>query len=531
VVGVRQREPVALCTKKVTATLICPRYKAADYSACDAHEPGGAMTRLFGPDEPHASAFTEAFIGSHRAFAEIVVDFMVPEWRAAERGAVPRGGLARSAPEKEKKPWRFFQWRIGGSAPAPRNNPPGPTVSPPTPPDSVLEVADQLRENARPPSPQREAQGRRTPPAASRIPLADGHVGDLRILDWRGTSRVEWHSPGSRAARPPLDVRWHRHNDGGRILLGAQSVGAGHVVYGTRLRHAPGEEDILDLEEMVTALHLADGRIRWRWRNVSLACTPQIHDEVVLLRREETLWAVDLHTGRVRWTVDTPGAHAEEAGISHGRAIFHAGPRFQAVDLRTGRTAWEVKASRHAPRPMTGTSLVVLAGEEGIRAVTSSTGQDAWRVPGLGAENRVPAVTRDHVIFWTWDGVLHAVETVTGRRAWTLRSNAGYPGDDPLAHHGVVLYRDGELGDAVLCAVDEERGRPLWQVPMEETLSGNVGVRRNQVFVATSHNEMTVLELETGRLLWRLFTPIAGMRATEDVVLLWNSGRVVCLEE
>lgn len=527
-----------MCMARVTSSLLCPFHEGGRYAECQAMEAGPPLCRTFAPDAPEAGAFNLKFIESHPAFAAIVVDFMAPDWQREAASGRPQSGYRRSsgrAPETPRSTPRFFvQWRLGRSKDGAEASDtiPQPAV------ESVLESGDAIAgATVVPPSPpiatpatSLRRPGRVEPVAESRLRRSPDFLGDLRLVERREHLRVEWSSPGSRAQRPPLDLRWHASFDSGTLLLGPQSGRRGCLVYATRMRQTPGERTLSSHEEMVTALSLDEGGGLWRWRNLSLACPAQVVGDLVLLRRNDALWAVETRTGRRRWTCEAGGRHPHQSAIADGKAIFHADHHFRAVDLRSGLATWEVSASRYAPRPVASGDRVVLAGDQELRAVSAADGRDRWRLKCQGPGNRIPATCDERVVFWTWDGFLHAVEAGQGRRLWSRRGRTAWPGDDPLLDAGWVFYRDGDLGDPWLYALDADRGDLHWSVPLEENIAANVCARGPLLYVLNTHQDVVALDRRSGELLWRLSLPVAGMTLVEGALVCWASGVLYCFD-
>lgn len=570
-VGLQGQRPAAFCTRNLFGRYVCPKVTEENYVECHGHQEGEPLVRLFSNEGAEANAFHPPILQADPDFVEIMIQFMVPDWRK-ESDAL--GAQARGAPPSTAASSWF------GFRPAPPASP----SSPPSPPrrassrppflpkggrrqeESVLEAGsgqehaeaeDSCSTIERPPGagkinrlrglagadePEVVGSSYRPNPqggeghvpdqpyrgsAVTRMVRSRHYQGELQLVERRGLLQVEWAADAS-SRRPPLTLVWHSSYGSGKLLLGPHSASPSFVVYGTQLRMNPQETSLWARHDIVCALDMQHGNLLWRWRNVFLACPPQIVEGVVLLRRLDTLWAVDEATGQRLWDEPVEGEHAEEAGLAEGKAVFHTGRRFRAVDLKTGRTLWEVAASLRSPRPVASGPRILLAAEDHIRAVSASSGTDLWRVTCHGPENRVPAVSDSHVVFWTWDAHLHALRSSTGRREWSLRGRTFYPGDDPVISDGWVFVRDGDLGDSFLVALDEGKGRVRWQVPLEESIAGSLGVQGRQVLLLNAQGEIVSLERDTGALVWKLACPASGLMLVRERLLVWSEGVLYC---
>lgn len=559
-VGLVGQQPAAFCVRNLFGGYACPRTADTTYPECPGYQEGEPLVRLFSNEGAEANAFHPPILQADPAFVEIMIQFMVPDWRAQAESGPSRGrtggasaswfGLKASRPSTPPPP---------AAPPAPRSprrggrpsplgghhheesflesgemwmpaiaaepafssepaTPPGEASRPPS--AEAAKTEDRSRQGHVPDQPYRSS-------AINRLERSRSYLGDLHLVDRRGLLQVEGVGEKS-LRRLPLTLLWHSSYGSGRLLLGPSSASRRFVVFGTQLRRNPQDTSLWARHDIACALDMQHGDLLWRWRNMFLACPPQILEGVVLLRRLDTLWAVDEATGQRLWDEPAEAEPSGELGLADGKVIFHTGRRFRAIDLKTGMKLWESGASARSPRPVAAGPRIVLAADDHIRAVSGSSGMELWRLGCHGPENRVPAVSDSHVVFWTWDAHLHAVRSSTGRRAWSVRGRTFYPGDDPVLSEGWVLVRDGDLGDPCLVALDEEGGRVRWQVPLEDTLPGSLGVFGRQVILLNTQGEVVALERDTGRLLWRLSCPASGLVLSGDRLLVWSEGVLYC---
>ncbi|MDF2627720.1 MAG: hypothetical protein K0R39_1551 [Symbiobacteriaceae bacterium] len=172
------------------------------------------------------------------------------------------------------------------------------------------------------------------------------------------------------------------------------------------------------------------------------------YDRVYVGLGDECYYALDRHTGRVKWRVAAVGGTAAGGGA--------------LAEAMSGASPAGVPAMA-APAVFDG--LVYLCAPDGtVFAVDAYSGQHIWRtVPGAGVPGS-PAAARGMVYVGTLDGWVLALEAKTGAIAW--RRDLGAPVRHPVAlgdDHVFVCADDG-----VLRALDPETGDVLWQVTAEQ---------------------------------------------------------------
>ncbi|WP_425248087.1 serine/threonine-protein kinase [Streptomyces sp. NEAU-NA10] len=270
-------------------------------------------------------------------------------------------------------------------------------------------------------------------------------------------------------------------------LVSALDATDGRVLW----RHAlsagdrPGEAPVLagGLAHVLThsgkrveALDPASGRTRWQ-RDVS--AYPGIRyagGTLLLTAADGTVTGVDAASGRTRWSHRVPGA---------GEAYFVSFPgdplayttttsgdgrtRVTAVDPATGDVRWDERFSGEltvvgAARD----SLVLLSGggeygrADAVVRFYPETKVSRRVALSVALQQASAAVHGDRVYLLTFDGSLVAVDTLAGKRLWSLQT---------AVSRGSVPTADGEhvyfsAPDGRLLAVDAAAGKLIGQTPL-----------------------------------------------------------------
>jgi polyvinyl alcohol dehydrogenase (cytochrome) len=185
-------------------------------------------------------------------------------------------------------------------------------------------------------------------------------------------------------------------------------------------------------------------------------------------RYSEAIFAVDLDTGRPRWSYrphepnrdDLDFAGAPNLFDAGGRALVGAGNKdgtYYAVDRRTGDPVWQAKATDPGlPHPggnfSTGGFIGPTAYADGVivggtavgpapylHAIDAASGRITWQNPEPNA-TYAPAAEANGVVFigGTTDFTLRAFELQTGRKLWSEELKGGVAGGAVVVGDSVV---------------------------------------------------------------------------------------------
>jgi outer membrane protein assembly factor BamB len=191
-------------------------------------------------------------------------------------------------------------------------------------------------------------------------------------------------------------------------------------------------------------------------------CAPTEDGAVVALdlASGDRAWERTLNEGSAAHALATDGQRLF-VGCADTRPIPSPGKAFLAIDARGGATAWEYPTGAHSY------SAAVVAG--------------------------------DTVYFLSSDGLLHAVETVSGRRRWQ-RAHPSWGPEAPTASADVVCA--GGRGET-LVAYSAADGAELWRFAAGGWFGGELTIADGRVYALCWDGYLYVLDVRGGRLLWK----------------------------
>ncbi len=281
-------------------------------------------------------------------------------------------------------------------------------------------------------------------------------AGGLGTFAWRRTR----HRPRARggdgpAARPPAAPQGPPPDGAARWTRRVSKRG-----HPPELAAAPG---VLlangdDGNEIVHALDPRTGRFRWT-RAGGYAAAPYGGVTYLALAEGREIAAVRSATGRTLWTrsLDFTESGPGEAIAVTDPVVAFGTEQVTALDLRTGRRRWTAKVpARYGISGADGLVLAMVA--ESLTAIDARTGETRWRHPMDYGDYQV--ASDGHVFAVDRFGTLHAVRADTGALAWRRPGVAGW-GSQAGGGRCYVEGRDGEV-----LALDAATGRQLWSRPL-----------------------------------------------------------------
>jgi outer membrane protein assembly factor BamB len=250
------------------------------------------------------------------------------------------------------------------------------------------------------------------------------------------------------------DVRWKWEAAASRSFAFGRSGGslhpypsiAGDTVYCGLGEPEDGEDEAV--HGVVVALDAADGTLEWE---VGVGRGPAyvtVDSDTVYAGSRGALYALETSGEDTRWSVtpDDSGAYVSYPAVEGERVFFTTdGGSTYAVDRADGEILWRANPGA-LPPPSVADGTVYVArggynkGREGVRALATSDGSEAWRCDGCGHVNHAPAVGDDHVFVHDTSGsILYALDRRSGDVVWQFEIDV-FEWNAPLLANDTVLF-------------------------------------------------------------------------------------------
>lgn len=260
---------------------------------------------------------------------------------------------------------------------------------------------------------------------------------------------------------------------------------------------------IASTDETLTALDIPTGRVRWQIQADSpFYSTPTIQDDVLYAAALGTLYAIETRSGFVRWQMplEIPGARFWSSPIVvTGEVIIgiasnlNEQPKIpgqvRAFDTRTGKLRWRTWAQS-----------------------TGAPGAGVWSSPAVDlAKGALYVATGDPD-----DGVL-ALDLHDGHVLWHWRSVTRDTADTDIGA-GPLLYSDsrGQTRVAVgsknglIYSLDANTGHVIWQTRVGDQVYSSPALANGILYAVGVHSKSAVswgLDAQTGKPRWQHSIP------------------------
>lgn len=260
------------------------------------------------------------------------------------------------------------------------------------------------------------------------------------------------------------------------------------------------------------ALDTRTGREKWHFKTGgAVFSTPHIENGTVYFgSADHFVYAVDAITGALKWKTETGGAVFAGAALAQGVVcIASVDTRIYGLEAATGKILWTGQgAGMYQSKAATdGTRFFVGGWDNYFRAFDVLSGQELWKnkfgrsfyySPAIGS----PTVGDGKVFVTSNDGVLHAMDTITGKVLWEVNGpSLGYSG--PLFADGKIY--NGSLTDngRVFC-FDTANGNKLWETPTGSVIyDSSCAMGGGNVYIGCVNGIFSAVRAGDGALQWQ----------------------------
>ncbi|MEU4162976.1 PQQ-binding-like beta-propeller repeat protein [Actinoplanes sp. NPDC026670] len=123
-----------------------------------------------------------------------------------------------------------------------------------------------------------------------------------------------------------------------------------------------------------------------------------------------------------------------------------------------------------------------------------------WRFKATGPIKGSPAVAGGVAYVCSLDGVLYALDAMTGRFRWRYQTRTGLDSTPAVADEVVYIGGDGHLH-----AIDARTGRRRWRFPIGDSLASSPAVADGLIYVGAGDCRMVAVDT-SGTLRWEFTT-------------------------
>jgi outer membrane protein assembly factor BamB len=346
--------------------------------------------------------------------------------------------------------------------------------------------------------------------------------------------------PGVRTVLPPAPVKlfrvaWQRD------LVPARGFGGGAQERGGVAADPRRGLAILGTRDGWLHAVRPDGRIAWEVRGGGSFGPPAVEGDTAYVGcADGRLYAVDIPSGKTRWTYDAKEDLSTRPAISGGTVLVASlGDTVFAVDAASGAWRWHHRREPGEGLTIMGAASVQVGDGTAFAAYSDGTaaaldvknGAARWerRISPPGDHLDVDALALDggRLYAAAYSGAVLAIDARTGETIWSFQAQ----GATQVALAGGLVVAVTASSVHALSPVD---GSAVWTTPLGGSPGGTPALAGKWLLVPTGAGGLRWLEASTGRAL-RSFEPGTGILGSPAVAegrvyVLSNGGHLFALD-
>jgi outer membrane protein assembly factor BamB len=267
---------------------------------------------------------------------------------------------------------------------------------------------------------------------------------------------------------------------------------------------------------------------------------------VIYVTAGRSLHAVELATGRRRWTARLDTTHGASLAVSRDRIVTWDADGLRILDRQTGRMRRQVSAPpTSGGAPVVVGELLVVSGSGGSAAFDLATGELRWSrlldcfgCTPVAAGGRVYLVGQAAATEGVQpSGGVHALDLQSGEEIWFVRQGTVFA-SSPSLRGGTVYVRvisGDELPQTAIVAMDAATGEIGWRraIRARGFLFPALAVSADLVLYPSTDGELYALDARTGVVRWRASVGETGSSpalANGVVYIVDSTPRLVALD-
>lgn len=257
---------------------------------------------------------------------------------------------------------------------------------------------------------------------------------------------------------------------------------------------------------MVSSLWAISGPLPlgWRWTGkVETAPTARfaVSGDKVIVPVGRRVYALDARTGAEVYSFPTGGDadgefRANVVVVGNKVVAANSNKFVYAFNGDDGLKLWTFHLGNATARAVVAndTTVFIVTSDDRIVALNADTGAKAWTTDYQidGSQTGSAVIADGQLVFYTSDGRVQAVDTVTQRKSWDARLLSVPFNPQPVALGSSVLLVSGDQ----VALVAARSGRTTWVVRLPERIVGGVAVTTRGGIAVTERGNVYAFSLD-----------------------------------
>ncbi len=205
--------------------------------------------------------------------------------------------------------------------------------------------------------------------------------------------------------------------------------------------------------------------------------------------------------------------------------------RVEAINLKTRKAIWRVSVKDAAPAPIILNDRLIISSGDGILyALDALTGHRIWDFKGAGRFTAPTAFADGRIYQPSTDGTLYALSDSTGEKIWEAKLDGPLVGGAAIADIVCIASMTGNV-----YGLDPADGTILWQTALNGPVWTTPSIDDDLIVIGHSGGEVVALNRQDGTMIWN-YPIIDVVKASpllvgQFVVVGTMSGKLVVLDK
>jgi outer membrane protein assembly factor BamB len=310
--------------------------------------------------------------------------------------------------------------------------------------------------------------------------------------------RGNYNNTGVSPSQPPDSLKLLWTYDAGDVIESSAAIAAGVVYVGT------GKSELI-------AVDLQSGKLKWSYKTPEAIgeSSPAVGGGMVFVGDLSGVFhAVNVSTGKNVWSYKTDAEIKSSPVVLSDRGgdrvlIGSYDGNLYCFNARDGKTLWKFKTENYVHcTPAVVDGVAYIAGcDEIFRGIRISDGREVMQIPAGGYTAASPTMVGQFTYFGNFSNEVVGLSLKTRRRAWVyMHPQRQFP------FYSSAAFADGRIvlggRDKLVHCLNAATGRAAWTFTTRARVESSPAIAGGRVYIGSNDGRFYVLDLAKGTKLW-----------------------------